>query len=183
MARLILVRHGEAVAGWGADADPGLSDEGRRQAEAVADVLAPLGPLPIVVSPLRRTRETAASLERRWGLDAEVEVGVSEIRTPGKIGLDARANWLGAFMAGSWADAEPGLRAWRTGVLETLAGIDRDAIVVTHFVAINVAVGAATGDDRVLSFAPANCSRTVLEVDGGDLRVVQLGDQGVTAVR
>jgi broad specificity phosphatase PhoE len=182
MPRLILVRHGEAAAGWGADADPGLSDEGRRQAEAVAEELVPLGPLPIVVSPLRRTRETAAPLERRWATEAGVHEGVGEVRTPDEVGLEARATWLGGFMGGRWSTAAPGLQAWRSGVLDTLASLDRDTVVVTHFVAINVAVGAASGDDRVVSFAPANCSRTILEADGCGLRVVELGDQGVTVI-
>ena len=60
MSRLVLVRHGRAAAGWDADADPGLDATGREQADAVAAALAPEGPLPVVVSPMRRTRETAA---------------------------------------------------------------------------------------------------------------------------
>ena len=66
MPRLILVRHGRAAAGWGADLDPGLDELGRTQAENVAKVLAPQGPLPIVTSPLRRCQETAAPLAALW---------------------------------------------------------------------------------------------------------------------
>ena len=54
VSRLILVRHGRAAGGWDDDLDPGLDDLGRAQAEAMADLVAPLGPLPILVSPLRR---------------------------------------------------------------------------------------------------------------------------------
>jgi broad specificity phosphatase PhoE len=50
-------------------------------------------------------------------------------------------------------------------------------VVVTHFVAINVAVGHASGDDRVVCFVPDNCSRTVLDADGDRLTVVELGEQ------
>src|SRR5260370_8187555 len=60
MVRLYLVRHGRAAAGFAEARDPGLDPAGRAQAEALAARLAPLGPLPIVPSPLRRTRHTPA---------------------------------------------------------------------------------------------------------------------------
>jgi broad specificity phosphatase PhoE len=79
-------------------------------------------------------------------------------------------------MQGSWADA-PGLDPWRRGVIDALARIQEDSVVVTHFVAINVAVGHALGDDRVLACQPQNCSCTVLDVDGDHVNVVALGEQ------
>ena len=73
MSRIYLVRHGRAAAGWGAHVDPGLDDVGRAQAEAMAKQLAAKGPLPLIASPLRRTRETAAALERQWKTEARIE--------------------------------------------------------------------------------------------------------------
>ncbi len=55
--------------------------------------------------------------------------------------------------------------------------------MVSHFIAINVAVGNATNDDRVISFRPDNCSRTVLEVIDGTLHLVERGQEAVTEVR
>ena len=49
--------------------DPGLDALGHSQAEAVAQKLASLGPLPILSSPLRRTRETAAPLAKLWNVE------------------------------------------------------------------------------------------------------------------
>ena len=46
--KLYLVRHGHAAAGWGDHPDPGLDALGRAEAEAMAERLAPLGPLPLV---------------------------------------------------------------------------------------------------------------------------------------
>lgn len=182
MTRLILVRHGRAAAGWGEDADPGLDDLGRQQAEAVADELEPLGPLPVIVSPLRRTRETAAPLEQRWGVEAQVEPAVGEVVAP-VAGLVEREAWLGDFMNSTWPDAEPELVRWRQQVIDTLASIKDDSVVVSHFVAINVAVGEALADPRVVCFAPTNCARTVLDVDDeGRFSVVSLGGQGTTRV-
>ena len=184
---LVLVRHGQAAAGWADDMDPGLSDLGRSQAEAMADALAPLGPLPVIVSPMRRCRETAVPLEVRWGSPARVDPAVGEIVAPerGASGgdedeLEARSRWLRTAMAGRWSDLGPDHHAWRTGVVEAFRAIPTDAVVVTHFVAINVAVGAATGDDRIVCFAPANCSRTMVRVDNDGLTVLAFGDDDTT---
>jgi broad specificity phosphatase PhoE len=180
---LHLVRHGEAAAGWGSDPDPGLTDLGRRQAAAVADHLDGGPPMPIVVSPLRRTRETAAPLEARWGTPARVEPAVGEIVAPaGQQGLEARAAWLQEAMRGTWTSLGDEVAAWRRLVVACLEALDVDTVVVTHFVAINAAVGSATGDDRVVCCRPGNGSVTRLRNEGGRLFVEALGDQAPSTV-
>jgi broad specificity phosphatase PhoE len=82
VVRLYLVRHGKAAASFSEGRDPGLDATGAAQAEAMAERLAPLGPLPIITSPLRRTRETAATLENRWRFTARIEPAVGEIPSP-----------------------------------------------------------------------------------------------------
>ncbi len=71
----------------------------------------------------------------------------------------------------------PSLHRWRDAVIQALLELRADSVIVTHFVAINVAVGHALGDDRVTCFQPENCSCTVLDSDGNGLRVVELGVQ------
>jgi broad specificity phosphatase PhoE len=180
--RLVLVRHGHAAAAWDADPDPGLDADGRRQAAAVAAALSGDGPLPVVVSPLRRARETAAALERVWGIEAAVEPAVGEIRAP-VAGLADRGAWLRSVYGGRWAEQDDALRGWRDQLVAALAALERATVVVTHFFGINAAVGSASGDDRLVSFRPDHCSRTVLENEGGRLRLVQLGAEGATPVR
>jgi broad specificity phosphatase PhoE len=179
VSRLVLVRHGHAAAAWDADRDPGLDAAGHGQAAAVAAALSPDGPLPVVVSPLRRTRETAAALERVWGVAAAVEPAVGEIRAP-VDDLAGRGEWLRGIYAGRWAEQDEALVGWRDRLLAALGALDRATVVVTHFFGINAAVGAASGDDRLVSFRPDHCSRTVLENDGGRLRLVALGAEGST---
>jgi broad specificity phosphatase PhoE len=179
--RLYLVRHGRAAASFDEAVDPGLDPTGLAQAEAVAARLGPLGPLPIVVSPLRRTRETAAAFERQWRRAAKVEPAVSELPTPG-LALAVRREWLRDIMARRWPDLGPDLLVWRRAVLATLAGIPEDSVIVTHFVAINVAAGEATGDDRVLCFSPDHCSVTVVDAEDGALRLVERGAEASTPV-
>ena len=181
MVRLYLVRHGRAAASFAEAFDPALAPEGRAQAEAVAEGLGPLGPLPIVTSPLRRTRETAAPLERRWERAARVEPAVAEIPSC-EPDLPRRGEWLRGIVTARWPALDADLSAWRGAVLAALAAIAEPSVVVTHFVAINVAVGAALDDDRVIVFSPDHCSVTVLDVAGGALRLVARGAEGATRV-
>lgn len=181
MAFLYLVRHGTAEAGWGAALDPGLGEEGRAQAREAAEVLAPRGPLAIVTSPLRRAMETAAPLSKLWERVPLVDARVGEIPSP-TLELRGRAAWLREVMARRWRDLDADLQAWRWRVLEALLSWREDAVVFTHFVAINVAYGRATGDDRVLCFWPANGSITVLEATGSSLLLVGQGTQGTGAI-
>ena len=182
MTRLLLVRHAHPSANWDRDVDAGLDGLGDRQARALVDVLAPSGPLPIVTSPLRRTRETAAPLAEHWGLTPVAEHAVGEIPSP-VDDLVQRGAWLREVLAGRWSDAGPELHRWRTALLEALRAIEVPTVVVTHYVAINAAVGAATGDDRLVTFSPGHASITELVVEDGALRVVALGDEGMTTIR
>lgn len=182
--RVTMVRHGQAEAGFSDDLDPGLSELGRQQAEAAADALASTGPQPIVCSPLRRCRETAEALARRWGTEPVVDPAVGEIVSPADAaGLDARGAWLRQAMQGSWAELGEEHRLWRRSVLDAVVGFEVDTVVHSHFVAINVVVGAATGDDRLVCFMPDNCSWSTFDVDGDNITVVELGRQATTEVR
>lgn len=175
MTRLYLVRHGHAAGGYGEDADPGLDDLGRQQAETMADQLEPLGPLPIITSPLRRARETASALERRWSTMAVADPSVAEIPSP-TDDLEERHAWLQQAMGGTWEDLGPRYTSWRSMVTDLLLRFHHDTVVVTHFVAINAAIGRATGDDRLMCAPVGNASITVVEHDGESLSVVERGD-------
>jgi len=176
-AKIYMVRHGKAEAGFGGAMDPGLDALGREQAEAVARKLSPVGPLPILSSPLARTRQTALPLARLWNRMPVIEHAVAEIPSPNLGSLEARAVWLRKLMAGSWRDVNPELATWREHCVATVAAIPRDTVVFSHYVAINVLMGAATGDDRVVCFSPDNCSVTVFEADGASLRLIEKGDE------
>ncbi len=69
MTELLLLRHALPTSGR---ADPGLSGEGRAQAERVAQWLTGSGIDALVTSPLRRARETSAPIEASLGLTAAV---------------------------------------------------------------------------------------------------------------
>ncbi len=175
MARIYMVRHGRAEAGFGESMDPGLDTLGHSQAEAVAGKLAPLGPLPIFSSPLRRTRETAAPLAKLWQREPVIEEAVAEIPSPKGMTLEERVAWLRKLMGGSWREASRELAEWRENAIATVATIPHDTVIFSHYVAINVIAGAALGDDRVVVFSPDNCSVTVLETNGTNLQLLEKG--------
>lgn len=182
MPRLYLVRHGKAAAGWADSADPGLDDTGRAEAEDAARTLAALPRMALLSSPLARARETAAPLERLWETHLRIEPGVAEVPSP-DIPLEGRGDWLRGIMSRTWSEADAMRRAWRDGVVATLIRQPRDCAIFSHFVAINVAVGAATGDDRATLFSPANGSITVIETDGHKLTLIEKGREAATVVR
>lgn len=184
MTRLTLVRHAQPGASWDEALDPGLGSDGRAQAEAVAASLGAGSPRRLVTSPLLRARETAAPLAAAWGVEPVVDATVGEIPSPPElVDAERRSQWLGATLAGLWSDAGKPLREWRTTLLATLSSFDLDTVVVTHFVAINAAVGAARGDDRIISCTPDVASLTELEVYGGTVTLVELGRQAETRIR
>jgi broad specificity phosphatase PhoE len=183
VTRLYLVRHGRAAAGWDSDPDPGLDDLGRRQAREVAERLAPLGPLPVLTSPLRRCQETAAFLGAIWDVEPVVDVAVAEIPSPEGVEIAARVEWLRAAMQGRWADLGERYTSYRDAVASRLAAIEEDTVVFSHFVAINAAIGAAISDDRLVVRSLDNCSVTVIDVLDSRLHLLEGGAEADTLIR
>lgn len=183
MTRLYLVRHGRAAAGWDTDPDPGLDTVGQQQARSVAERLAALGPLHIETSPLQRCRETAVPLADRWRATVSVEPRIAEIPSPEGIAMADRVEWLRAAMRGTWGDLGVRYTAFRDGVAAALRSRSSDTVMFSHFVAINAAIGAATGDDRVVIRSLDNCSVTVIDVIDGELHLVEGGHEADTLIR
>jgi broad specificity phosphatase PhoE len=181
MAKIYLIRHGEAAAGFGAHKDPGLSELGRQQAERVAGKLEDIGPLQVFSSPLARAFETAQPLAARWQQDIVIETRVAEIPSPSED-LGARAQWLQKAMQGTWEELEPKFVAWRDNLVACLMSLEQDCVMFSHYVAINAAVGAAQGDSRMRVFAPDYCSVTTLDNTGGQLHVDLLGHTADTKI-
>ena len=180
--RLYLIRHGQPSAGFADAVDPSLNDTGQAQAQTVATELASLGPLPIITSPLKRARETAIPFETQWNVTARVESHIAEIPSPSED-LQERTTWLSRVLRRRWSDLPTEYVAWREQLVKFLITCQTSAIFTTHFIAINVAVGVATRDDRLVCFEPDHCSCTVLEVIDGSLRLVALGRQRTTVIR
>jgi len=184
MPTLYLVRHAQPAAAWSEALDPGLSETGRQQAAAAAQTLAELeSSLPLFSSPLQRCRETAAPLAASWRTGVNIMPEVAEIPSP-PLDLAARSRWLVNAMRGDWeqlqasAPAEsPNYSRWRAELVSALKALRRDAIIFTHYLSINIAVGAAQNSERVVNFQPAHASITEIAIDAGVFSVRRLGHE------
>ncbi len=181
MTTIYFVRHGEAEAGFGAHRDPGLSELGRNQAIATAKHLATLDPIPIFSSPLLRAQETAQELAKIWDAPITTEERIAEIPSPIED-LTDRTTWLAKVMAGAWHDLPPNLKTWREALIDCVVSAPSDCLMFSHFVAINLLVGAANDNPAMVSFRPDNASITRFESDGSTLSVLGLGEQAQTHV-
>ncbi|NJP51521.1 bifunctional RNase H/acid phosphatase [Streptomyces sp. SBST2-5] len=142
-ATFVLLRHGETpltpqkrFSGSGGS-DPSLSGIGREQAEKAAAALARRGTIQAIVSsPLARTRETAAIIAARLGLDVAVEEGLRETDFGAWEGLtfaEVRERYpddLNAWL--SSPDAEPTGGGESFAATATRVAAARDKLVAAH---------------------------------------------------
>ena len=187
MPTLYVVRHGRVAASPADPDDPELSLEGQSQAVMVADALRTRlpRPLPILTSPLRRCRETAAPLSATWKVEPIVEPRIAEVPGPPASAL-SREEWLRRALIAEWPELiklgqtlqdgyDTTLNSWRTGVLQAVLACPHDAVIFSHFVPVNVLTGRATRSERVACFLPDHTSVTVFETAGEDIRLVERG--------
>ncbi len=92
-------------------------------------------------------------------------------------------------MQGTWRElndfalpGSPDYLAWRQTLLDSLARMPRDSVIFSHFIAINVVVGAAQSREDVVCFRPDHASITCVELKHDGLRIVELGRQADTTV-
>ncbi|USQ93801.1 histidine phosphatase family protein [Caulobacter sp. RL271] len=188
MIRVHVIRHGRPASTWGdADGDPGLDEAGLAQAVAVAKEILALPeaqrPTRVVSSPLRRCRETAAPLAAALGVEIIVDPRVGEIPTPAALSHEERPAWLRRAFEGRWDEIVGDLNyvAWTKSVAQAVRA-HGGAAVFSHFVALNAAVSAATGGAEVMAFRPDHCSRTVFDIDGDRLILIEKGREARSQV-
>jgi broad specificity phosphatase PhoE len=86
-------------------------------------------------------------------------------------------------MQGTWADLGEPYVTFRDRVVARLLACTEDTVVFSHFVAINAAIGAALGDDRLVIRSLDNCSVTTVDVSAGRLVLVEGGEEADTLIR
>ena len=189
---LVLVRHGvtahtvdKRFSGGLGGRNPGLNDEGRAQARATADWLAPLaGDVDVLVSsPVRRTLETAQVLADRLDKQVVEEPGLAEMEFgawEGKTFTEVRDEhpddleaWLGSMEHApgggeSFAQVQARVLAGLEGLLAAHAG--RTVLAVSHVTPIKVlvahALGAPLESVSRMELAPASVTVLTFFPDG-----------------
>ncbi len=132
--RIHLIRHGQTPSNVLHALDtavpgPGLTDLGRRQAEAIPAALASADVEAVWASTMTRTQETAAPLARSLGADVRVVEGLQEVDAGDyemRSDREAVLGYMGPIMAWASGDLGPEVSGGRSGA-ETFAGYD-DAI-------------------------------------------------------
>jgi broad specificity phosphatase PhoE len=179
-----MVRHGRASAGWDTALDPELDELGHAQAREVADQLQSLQLGNIITSPLLRCQQTAEPLGLKWNVAPQVFTEVSEIPSPQGVAMSDRIVWLRQAMQGTWSDLGANYVAYRDCITEFVRGIQTDAVIFSHFIAINAVIGGVLGDDRLVIRSLDNCSITIFESDTtGNLSLTQGGHEADTLIR
>jgi probable phosphoglycerate mutase len=191
---LLFIRHAEPrlVQSNDGPADPGLSELGQRQAEALAEWLHGEEVDVLLVSPLRRARETAEPLAARLQLEAVVTPGIAEFDAHAssyipleelKRTSDTR---LDAMLGGRWDELgiELDMETFATDVLAAVGEIvsshpGRRVAAVCHGGIINIYAGDVLGIERRFWFEPAYTSVSRVAVSRGGLRsVLSLNETG-----
>jgi broad specificity phosphatase PhoE len=199
---LYLIRHGRSDLAWsgtpfttarGGQWDPPLSEEGRHQAELLAErlLVMDLDPFVVYASPLRRAAETAEAFARREGVEVAVEPDLAEAHIGGWEGKpfeelievepeivhhlrNQRAIWHRA----PGAEREDRFRARVRDAVEGLLARhpDRNLLLFVHGGVINAYCGEVLGLSQEMFFLPENTSVNSVDVDGEARSVRFLND-------
>ncbi|HEY6416073.1 MAG TPA: histidine phosphatase family protein [Acidimicrobiales bacterium] len=181
---LLLIRHARPLRVESVDgpADPGLSDLGRRQAEALAAWLVPEGIEAIYTSPLRRSVETAEPVGEAVGLAVTPDVALAEYDADATAYIPIEE--LRAAGDPRWMEGPDDIAGFQSQVAE---GVDRLAAahpsqriaLVCHGGVINVVVSAVLGIGPRMIFLPAYTSISrVLVASTGERSLASLNETG-----
>jgi broad specificity phosphatase PhoE len=132
---------------------------------------------------MRRAQLTAAPLAARWGLDVVTDPGFTEIPSPDGVPVNDRVGWLRRAMRGTWADLGPRYTRYRDEVVAAAVAVETDSVIVSHFVSINVVIGACLGDDRLVIASLDNGSATIIDHDEHGFRLIESGHEADTLIR
>lgn len=176
MKALLFVRHGATE--WNAEGrlqgqeDIALSAEGRRQAAALAPLVARLRPEQVVCSDLQRAQETARLLAypapelepRLREADLGAWTGLRSADLRARAGEQYRA-WRAGRYAPPNAESWAALRARVDAVLTELQGRAGATLVVTHGGVIRAACALLIGLQPEVIQPPAPASLTVITLE------------------
>ncbi|MEX0832612.1 MAG: histidine phosphatase family protein [Actinomycetota bacterium] len=200
--RLFLIRHGQsdfASADFresprGRQWDPGLGEEGRRQAELLASRLLTLERHPAAVysSPFRRCLETIGPYLRAAGIEAAEEEDIGEVFTgewEGKsfeeiVSADEELarrfrDQEAMFSMSPGGESGPDLRKRVESAIEGIISghPEGDLVVVAHGGVINAYLGNVLGiHDQDMFFLPENTSVNTVVLSGERRRIRFMND-------
>jgi broad specificity phosphatase PhoE len=197
VARIVLIRHGQTDLSlrrvFCGSADPPLNAVGLEMAEALGAQMSPESGVALYVSPLLRTRQTAAPVARCTGLTAQVEPGLREISygeweaRPSAEIRQVDDDRYQAWNARPGELAPPGGETGRAVAARAVPAVqaivdrhpDGTSLIVSHKTTIRIIVCSLLGIDLNLFRARLDApltSRTVIEFRQSGPYLTSLGD-------
>ena len=181
-SHIILVRHGEASAGWSVHPDPGLSAQGRGQAKnSGKSLINELSYYQLLSSPKKRAIETMEIMNQGDKNSFELDARFIEIPS-GNIDADKKKEWLGNIFTTPIEDLPEPVKEWRYQLINWLKEAEGNFIVTTHFMVINALVSYITSNYAISYFHPDYASRTEIFIRNGELTQLILGDDKKTVI-
>jgi probable phosphoglycerate mutase len=185
---LLLIRHGLPIRiESDQPVDPPLAPLGHRQAQALADWLAPLPPDRLISSTMARAVDTADHLAQTLALEPVADADFCEFDRGAKAYIPLEEldrdhphmqqlidDWIGPGGA-------PRREVFQARVLEALRrqldGIDAERpALVCHGGVINVILADVLGTDRMMFFQPDYTSVSRLAVHGSSFRLLSINE-------
>ena len=182
---IYLIRHGEAAQAWDEAPDPILSDNGKVQAQTLAEKYLPTldkDNFQLISSPLARAQQTAIPFQKGLNIPVTINPNFAEVPSPG-IALTDRRNWLKALFSKTIHELEQPQLDWRNNIIQGIKSLEKDTLIFSHFMTINAIVGWIRDDEKVVSYYPNYCSFTQIEKIGNQFFIKSLGKELTTVVQ
>ena len=181
-SHIILVRHGEASAGWSMHPDPGLSTQGREQAEnSGKSLINELSYYQLLSSPKKRAVETMEIMHTKNKFPFKLDSRFIEIPSD-NIDANKKREWLSRIFTTPIEGLPEAVKEWRSNLINWLKDAEGNFIVTTHFMVINALVSYITSNDAISYFHPDYASRTEIFIKNGELTQLILGDDKKTVI-
>jgi len=181
-SHIILVRHGEASAGWATHPDPSLSSKGKLQAEITRkDLIDKIDCYRLCSSPKKRAIETMEIINPEKRYPVKIDSHFIEIPSE-RINAEQKNDWLANILTTPVDELPYFVKEWRNSLIKWLDNVDDNYIITTHFMVINALVSFITKKNVILFFHPDYASQTEIFIKNGELEKLILGDDKKTVI-
>ena len=181
-SHIILVRHGEASAGWATHPDPGLSKEGRLQAKIIGDdLIEKISYYQLYSSPKKRALETMEIINHENRYPVKINSHFVEIPSD-NIEKKKKNDWLSYIFTCPIDELPNSVIVWRDKLVNWLQNAEGNFIITTHFMVINTLVSFILNNNVISYFHPNYASRTEIFIKNGELLQLILGDDKKTVI-
>jgi broad specificity phosphatase PhoE len=181
-SHIILVRHGEASAGWSLHPDPGLSELGRVQVKKSGkSLIDQVESYQLLSSPKKRAIETMEIMKKESKCSFALDSRFIEIPS-NDIDADEKKDWLLRIFSTPIEELPETVKEWRNNLISWLNAVEGNVIVTTHFMVINTLVSYITNNKAISYFHPDYASRTEIFIKNGELTQLILGDDKKTVI-